>query len=163
MAKLQASSATIEIVLHKRETVTSNWVDTEIVLEYHIQEQHVMFRFPSKNISLSVEDYETLIGGARQYINTLPVQPVTSANRLLDEFHFMPIEPSFELQLSSGFYFDERRHDGQIYVDIKVSLRTLGVKELAGDGIGCSLEVRIEELLFFINCLEQEVNTLLAR
>jgi hypothetical protein len=74
----------------------------------------------------------------------------------------MPIEPSFELSLSSGSYFDESRQDGRIYVDFKVGLRTLGIQALAGDQIGCSLEVKIQELVIFFDSLEQEVNGLLS-
>ncbi len=161
MTKLIASSATIEIIPYERETPVSNWINTQITLDYHIQEQYIKFQFPSENIFVRVEDYRNLIEGVRSHLDTLPIQPITSVNRQWKNFHFMPMEPSFELRLGSGAYSDEERQDGFIYIDFKIGLRVLNVKELVGDQIGCVVEVKITELMNFVIELEREVNALI--
>lgn len=161
MAKLNSASTTIEIVPYRRETPTSNWIETIIALEYHIQDQKLRFELPSSGVSIQVEDFNRLIDGTKTYIKTLPTQ-VTSLKEPLDVYYFSPLECDFDLEFGSGFYFDDSHQDGIIYVDFKMSLRAFGINTLSGDRIGCVVEVKISTLLDFLDNLKQEVNAILT-
>lgn len=162
MAKLVGASATVEIQPQRRESQSSHWIDTEISLEYHIQEQCVRFQLPSTAVSLNAEDFRRLVEGATAYIKTLPIRPITSRELVLESFHFMPIEPSIEFMASSGSFFDESCTDGEIFIDFKMGLRAIGIESVAGDQIGCVIRVQIVDLLLFLDQLKYEVTTILA-
>lgn len=159
MANLVTGAATIKIQPQTKETPTSNWIKTTVGIEYHIQDQSFYVELPKNEISLRIEGFTRLIQTSREYINSLPIK-----SNILKEnpkpFRFYPMEPRFDLELSSGSFLDENRSEGGIWVTFHMQLSTLNIEKVKLDSIGCTVWTKISEYLFFLDELEREVNTL---
>jgi hypothetical protein len=162
MAKLRSATATIEILPCKKETPTSNWIDTRVVLEYHIQDQKLNIELPKRNVSIRHEGFEKLIKNSRKYIESLPISPST-IDYISNSYHFFPMEPSFNLRIFAGSFSDEKKCNGTLVVEFSMSLKALEVDELLHDSIGCSVRMQIPDFLLFLDDLEQEVKAVIIQ
>ncbi|NOK61228.1 MAG: hypothetical protein GFH27_549307n210 [Chloroflexi bacterium AL-W] len=156
MATLVTGTATLKIEPCVKETPTSNWIDTILGIEYHIQNQKFYIESPKKEISIRVEGFNKLVQKSREYIKSLPVQGKTIEDNP-EPFYFYPLEQSFSLEIGSGSFFDESRLEGGIFVTFNMPLRSMNIEEIKLDSIGCTVWVTISDYLLFLDNLEQEV------
>lgn len=160
MAKLSAAAATIELRPLRREHPISNWLNTQVGIEYHIGEQRLHVVLPARQVLVQAEEFQELLTKSRAYIAALPILPKPTEHPL-PEVLFSPMESTFWLELSCGMFFDEDRHAGSIVVRFYMSLRVLGSETLASDEIGCSVEMSIAQMVAFLDALERELGRIL--
>lgn len=158
MAQLRSASSTIEITPYKQEVPKGNWIDTLVALEYHVEDKQVRIELPSEKTSLMIEDFNRLFDDTREYIEKLPIAPIRSSSDYSSSY-FTPMEGGFTFDFAYGYYSDNTRQDGVMYVKFDMRLATFNIMH---DKIGCSVRVKIQTLLDFLGDLQQELNRLLA-
>lgn len=159
MALLKSATASIEILPCNRETPTSHWLETIVVLKIHIQDQILNIAIPKHNASLRIEDFENLINNSRKYIESLPIRPNT-IEYISNSYHFIPLEPSFYLRIFAGSFSDEAKQDGTLVVEFDVGLKGLDIETLLHDNVGCTVRVQISEFLGFLDNLNEEIEAI---
>lgn len=156
MAKLYSATTTIEISPCKRENPSSTWIYSRLGVEYHVKNQKLCIQLPDDKVLIRLEGYKTLIQKSKDYLESIPVSPVAT-DYISNAYHFFPLEPSFDIKIFAGSFYDATRHDGSLVVQFRLGLKSLGIKEIANDSVGCSTQVNISEYLRFLNELEKEI------
>ena len=156
MAKLISPATTIVLKPQTRETPASNWIETIVGIEFHVQEEKLYLELPPKEVSIKIEEFEAFIHKFREYIADLPIAP-NSIITTVKTCYFLPLEARFSIESSSGYYMSEKRDMGKLAIGFNMSLTPI---DISYGGIGCDFSIEISEFLGFLDELEQEVNAL---
>lgn len=156
MAILNSPSTTIEIYPLAAESDNGSWIETKVSIEIKINEQQLIINLPSEEVSLKVEEFKKFISQSRDFISKLPTKSSTK-KPVTNTYFFSPIEPNFDIELSSGAFNDTERQDGYLWIQFEVGLKTLGNREIMGDKISSTFRTNILNFNIFLNRLEQDI------
>jgi hypothetical protein len=163
MAAIVSATVTLEIHPEKRETPTSNWVDTGCTVTYHIQGQTLRIERPAKDFDLSIqlEEYARFIQISREYIQGRPIIGEKGASQVPCYFHRNESH-MLTLTILSGRFDDVDRTAGWLYVhfDVRLERSDRNDRKKKIDSLSGHVHVKISDYLRFLDELEQEVKAL---